>query len=188
VSAFAELDLVARTDQLERATAEIRRIGVEGDKAEAKVKKSTSGMEDGMRKLAAAAGTLAGSLAAAFSVGAYIRMADSWSDMRSQLGAAIGDMDNAGKMMQRMTQIANASYSPLDQTVQVYARNVSVLRDLGVSASGAADFTEALNHALVSPPPRENARHRCRTRYPRRWLPGSYRLTGWRLSWRTVGK
>ena len=149
MSAFAELDLVARTDQLERATAEIRRIGVEGDKAEAKVKKSTSGMEDGMRKLAAAAGTLAGSLAAAFSVGAYIRMADSWSDMRSQLGAAIGDMDNAGKMMQRMTQIANASYSPLNQTVQVYARNVSVLRDLGVSASGAADFTEALNHALV---------------------------------------
>ena len=149
MAAFAELDLVARTDQLERATAEIRRIGTEGEKTEAKVKKSTSGMEDGMKRLASVAGTLAGSLAAAFSVGAYIRLADSWSDMRSQLGAAIGDMDNAGKMMQRMTQIANASYSPLDQTVQVYARNVSVLRDLGVSASGAADFTEALNHALV---------------------------------------
>src|SRR5690606_20040376 len=28
-------------------------------------------------------------------------------------------------------------------------RNVGVLRDLGVAASGAADFTESLNHMLV---------------------------------------
>jgi len=109
--------------------------------------------EGALARLAARVGTAVGALAAmagvALSVQGYIRMADSWSDMRSQIGAATGDMENAGVMMQRMTDIANASYAPLNQTVQTYARNVSVLRDLGISASGAADFTESLNHMLV---------------------------------------
>src|SRR5690606_3572145 len=35
------------------------------------------------------------------------------------------------------------------QTVEVYSRNVAVLSDLGRSSTEAADFTEALNHALV---------------------------------------
>ena len=62
MTAFAELDLAARTDQLEKAVAEIRKIGVEGDKAGAKVEKATGGMEAGMKKLATAAGFVLGSI------------------------------------------------------------------------------------------------------------------------------
>src|SRR5690606_15969482 len=72
-----------------------------------------------------------------------------WSDMQSRVGAAIKNMEAAPAMMRRMVDLANASYSPLEQTVEVYTRNVAVLRDLGYAADGAADFTEALNHALV---------------------------------------
>lgn len=93
----------------------------------------------------AALGAIAGSLA----VASLISYADAWSDMQSRVGAAIKDMDAAPAMMQRIVDIANASYSPLEQTVEIYSRNVSVLRDLGKGATEAADFTEALNHALV---------------------------------------
>ena len=69
--------------------------------------------------------------------------------MQSRVGAAVKNMDAAPALMQRIVDIANASYSPLDQTVEVYSRNVAVLRDLGKGETEAADFTEALNHALV---------------------------------------
>lgn len=99
--------------------------------------------------LARAAAGMAVALAGAFSVRAISQYADAWSDMQSRVGAAVKDMEAAPALMQRMVDLANASYSPLEQTVEVYTRNVGVLRDLGVSAAGAADFTESLNHMLV---------------------------------------
>lgn len=96
-------------------------------------------------RLAGALGAIAGG----FSVAALMRYADAWSDMQSRVGAAIRDMEAAPALMQRIVDIANASYSPLDQTVEIYTRNVAVLRDMGRTATEAADFTEALNHALV---------------------------------------
>lgn len=139
-----------------KADAAVRREGDAARKAandNRQLSRDLTTADGSMHRLADSAGKLVGRMialaGAAVSVGAYARLADSWSDMRSQLGAAIGDMDAANDMMSRMVDIANASYAPLDQTVQVYARNISVLRDLGKSASEAADFTESLNHMLV---------------------------------------
>lgn len=167
---LAALGIEAKTDGVDKSTDQLKELTGAAGKAEAATEKLSPAAKkagadlkglgndaktaDGsLAKLAGGIGTVVGKLAAmaaaALSVGAYIKLADSWSDLRSQLGAAIGDMSKAGDMMQRMTDIANASYSPLDQTVQVYARNVGVLRDLGINASGAADFTESLNHMLV---------------------------------------
>lgn len=103
------------------------------------------GMFGAAHRLAGALGAVAGALAAS----ALTRYADAWSDMQSRVGAAIKDMEAAPALMERIVDIANASYSPLEQTVEVYSRNVAVLRDLGRGATEAADFTEALNHALV---------------------------------------
>lgn len=103
----------------------------------------------GMSSMATAASRAGGIIAAAFSVAALKNYADTWSDMQSKVGAATGDMDGAADRMQRIVDIANASYSPLAQTAEVYARNVATFRDMGRSADEAADFTEALNHALV---------------------------------------
>lgn len=108
-------------------------------------RKATSNMSS----MAAAAIKAAGVLAAAFSINAIKNYADSWSDMQSVVGAAIGDMSAAAGMMTKLVDIANASYSPLEQTVQVYASNVSALRDLGRGANDAAKYTESLNHMLV---------------------------------------
>ncbi len=102
-----------------------------------------------LNKAAIAAARAVGLIAGALATNALFTYADAWSDMQSRVGAAIKDMDAAPALMQRIVDIANASYSPLDQTVEVYSRNVAVLRDLGRGATEAADFTEALNHALV---------------------------------------
>lgn len=102
-----------------------------------------------MQRLAAVAGTMVGAFAALVMGNQLKTMADQWTDMQSRIGAATKDMEGAPKMMERMVEIAKASYSPLDQTVEVYSRNVAVLRDLGKNADQAADFTESLNHMLV---------------------------------------
>lgn len=93
---------------------------------------------------------LGAAMAGAFSVRVLGNYADAWSDMQSRVGASIKNMAAAPALMQRITDIANASYSPLEQTAEIYSRNVGVLRDLGRGATEAADFTEALNHALVT--------------------------------------
>lgn len=106
-----------------------------------------------LHRLAAVAGTIIGRFVAmagaALSVGAYIRLADVWSDMQSRVGAAIKDMSAAPALLLRLADVANASYAPLNQTVETYARNSLVLRQLGLSAQQTADFTESLNHMLV---------------------------------------
>lgn len=169
----ATLGLAVKFDQVDRASGSLDKFSGAADRAEKSAQGMGKGAETAARKAAAAndnaarsadkaasaygkwhtaalrmasvLGTIAGTLATA----AVFRYADAWSDMQSRVGAAIKDMDAAPQMMQRMVDIANASYSPLDQTVEVYSRNVAVLRDLGKGATEAADFTEALNHALV---------------------------------------
>ncbi len=127
--------------------------------ADRSVKGFTSAANDNFRRLnAQVAGvtstfrtllSVLGPLAALFSIRQLQLYADGWSDMQSRVGAAVKNMEAAPALMKRIVDIANASYSPLSQTVEVFGRNVAVLRDLGKSASQAADFTEALNHALV---------------------------------------
>lgn len=68
-----------------------------------------------------AVGLIAGSLA----TGALFTYADAWSDMQSRVGASIKNMDAAPEMMQRIVDIANASYSPLAQTVEIYGRSTA---------------------------------------------------------------
>lgn len=111
--------------------------------------KSSESTTGSLSSLGSSAVKVGGVLAAAFSVTKVIQYADAWSDMQSRIGAVTGDMDGAGASMQRILQIANASYSPLSQTAEVYSRNVATFRDLGKSAAEAADFTEAVNNALV---------------------------------------
>lgn len=137
-------------EDAERAT---EKLGKESQKAKGPIDGLGRAGESAASKMSAlsTAALKAGAfVTAALGVNALKNYADSWSDMQSQVGAATGDMANAADSMQRLTDMANASYSPLQQTVGVYARNVATFRDLGRSASEAADFTEAVNHALVT--------------------------------------
>lgn len=138
---IATLGLEIRSDGVVVASDRLKKFGQDADRAEGATKRFSATMQMAMRVAAA--------LGAALGVGALRQYADAWSDMQSRVGAAVKDMEAAPRLMQRMVQLANASYSPLEQTVEVYTRNVGVLRDLGIAADGAADFTESLNHMLV---------------------------------------
>ena len=169
----ATLGLAVKFDQIDRASGSLDKFSGAADRAEKSAQGMGKGAESAARKAAAANDNAArsadkaaaaygkwytvalrmaralGAIGGTLATAAVFRYADAWSDMQSRVGAAIKDMEAAPALMQRMVDIANASYSPLDQTVEVYSRNVAVLRDLGKGATEAADFTEALNHALV---------------------------------------
>lgn len=82
-------------------------------------------------------------------VGAIGRMADSWSDMSSRVGLAVGDMQQAPAMMREIVGVADRTYSSLSQTAEAFIANRQALRDLGYSVQDTLKFTEALNSAMV---------------------------------------
>lgn len=125
-------------DSAGNATAQVDEMG-----------KKAASTERGVSSFASAALKAGAILAAAFSVSSIASYADAWSDMQSKVGAATKDMEGAAGMMTRLVDIANASYSPLEQTVSTYSRNVTVLRELGKSSAQAADYVESLNNMLV---------------------------------------
>lgn len=156
---LAELGFVVHDDPLKRAWDWLTRLIPAANNAQKATDRfnktardsqsATARMASGMSNVMVIAARFATAVAGAFSIHALANYADAWSDMQSRVGAAIKDMEAAPVLMQRILDIANASYSPLAQTVEIYGRNVAVLRDLGKSSAEAADFTESLNHMLV---------------------------------------
>lgn len=135
--------------EAERAASSLTPSSAKSSKSLEQLGRSGSSAAGSMSSLSSVALRAGGILATAFSVSKVIQYADAWSDMQSRIGAAAGDMSGAAGSMERILQIANASYSPLSQTAEIYARNLSTLRDLGRTAAEAADFTESLNNMLV---------------------------------------
>lgn len=156
---IAEIGFKARTDELVKAKKRLEDVEPAAKKAETASEK----LERRMKRLSGESDMLGGRLGsvmnrllgfaaavgAALSIRQIAMYADAWSDMQSQIGAAIGNMDAAPAVMREMVRLANASYSPLQQTVESFARNVAVLRELGLTTQDQLDYTEALNHALV---------------------------------------
>lgn len=99
-----------------------------------------------MVRMAARLGTMLG---AALSVRGMVQAADTWSDLSARVGNAVGSMEQAPSIMQRIQQIARQSYSDLGQTAEAFISNSTALRELGYSTRQTLDYTEALNNMLV---------------------------------------
>ena len=77
------------------------------------------------------------------------RMADTWTDLSSRVGLAVGDMDKAPQVMERIYDMAQRTYSGMQNTAESFLTNATALRELGYSTNQQLDYTEALNNALV---------------------------------------
>lgn len=77
------------------------------------------------------------------------RMADEWSEISSRLTNATGSAEAGANALERLTDVARRSYSPIAQTTETFIQQSTALNALGVSTQTQLDLTEALNNALV---------------------------------------
>lgn len=133
------------------------------DKFNANVSHAQKNFQDAMTKIGDSANkaeksalrssTAISSAFAGIGLGVAIRqvqqMADAWTDFSSRVGLAIGDMELAPVVMDRIYEIAQRTYSALDLTAEAFISNSNTLTVLGKSTNEVLDYTEALNNALV---------------------------------------
>lgn len=94
-------------------------------------------------------GALIGTIAAGLSIGAYVKLADAWSDLSSLVGASVRNMELAPAIMSRLADVADRTYSSIQTTVEGFVGFNAAMRDMGFSINQTLDLTEALNNALV---------------------------------------
>ncbi len=99
--------------------------------------------------LGGAVGQLAGAFATVFSVQTFINLTTAWTDLSSRIKIATGDTKTAADTMERLTEIANRTYSSLQTTADTFASNAVVLNALGISTQKQLDLQESLNNAIV---------------------------------------
>lgn len=124
-------------------------LGLDSSKFQGGLSKSEKALAGFSGRLTKMAAGLGAGIGAALTTRALGQAADQWSDMSSMVGNAIGSMSGAADVMDRIQDIASASYSDLGQTAQAFAANSQALKDLGLSTQQQLDYTEALNNALV---------------------------------------
>lgn len=90
-----------------------------------------------------------GMLAAFVSTRQLIQLADTWTDLRSRVDLATGSQEMGAAVMERLGEMADRTYSSLQQTAEGWVQNATVLRELGMTTAQTLDFQEAMNNALV---------------------------------------
>lgn len=96
----------------------------------------------GMRAILAAALTFSGA-------GAITEVVDNFIVLQNRLRQVSDASETVGQSWSRLMQIANNSYSTIDNTVNLYFRVAQAYRSWGESASAAADFTELFQKAAI---------------------------------------
>lgn len=90
-----------------------------------------------------------GMLGVAFGTQALIGMTTAWTDLSLRVNGAAGSLDKGAAVMDRLVDVANRTYSSLEQTAEGYLQNQQALSALGYSTAQQLDLTESLNNALV---------------------------------------
>ncbi|MDO5706070.1 MAG: tape measure protein [Paracoccus sp. (in: a-proteobacteria)] len=142
---IATLGLAIRSDGVVVASDRLRGLGKSAGGAEAAIDRlfgRSNVLMAAFKRLAVAAGGV-------FAVRGLVNMADTWSDLSSRVGLAVGDMSKAQEVMGRLSEMADRSYSSLELTAESWLSNATALRELGMSTSQSLAFIEALNNALV---------------------------------------
>ncbi len=88
-------------------------------------------------------------ISAAFGTAELIRLADTWTELKSRVDLAAGSMESGEAGMMRLSEMARRTYSGLEQTAEGWLSNSTNLKEMGYSTSEQLDLVETLNNALV---------------------------------------
>ncbi len=156
---IARLGMQVDSRPVTQATADVHEFARAGKRASDEVgafgDKSKAGFQKAANEANKAGSVFSrvGAILAGIGVGVALRnigrMADTWTDLQSRVGLAVGDMDQAATVMGRLSDMARRTYSSIDLTAEGFLQNANALRDLGLSTSQALDFTESMNNAMV---------------------------------------
>lgn len=144
---------VQAVDRVKAATGQMGKAGKDaGKQAEAGFKQAEQGAVRLNDRIRAATGFVLGFAGAFASIRmgqAFIRMADTWSDLTSRVKVSIGAHEDAAAVMDRLAKVARQTYSSMEFTADSFARNAVTLKALGKTTQEQLDYTAALNNALV---------------------------------------
>lgn len=149
-TSFAELDLAARTDKLEKAVEEIRKLGDQGERTEQRVKKSTNAMAVGFGRLAGLLGGVAAGFAGLFGAATLARGAQ---DVQAITNGFLGmgqSADQAAASLARVAAIAERTRAPLTATAELYRRVSVAAGELGATSQQVGQFTQNIGMALAA--------------------------------------
>lgn len=152
---IAEIGFRAETDDLEKAKKDLEDLVPAAGKAEGAAAKVSGALDKVTGAVTPARSAIAAltlalkALGSAVAVGAYVKLADTWSDLSARVGLATGNIDNSAGAMSRLSDMARRTFSSLETTANAFTENATSLRELGYSTSQSLDYLEALNNALV---------------------------------------
>lgn len=144
----ARLVLAIDSTQVLAGERQLQRLAVQADRTET----STDSLTRATDQAAAGFGRMGaaiGSVIAALTIRQISDYADAWVDLNARVRLAVGPLDDATDVMERLDGIARRSYSSLQTTSEAYLLNSRSLRELGFSTQQSLDFTESLSLALV---------------------------------------
>ncbi|OAM77764.1 tape measure protein [Devosia elaeis] len=147
------VSLEASTTKYERALAKangetdrrVRSMQARYDGLGSRVTQVSNGMASSLGIVTRAFGLLG----VAFGTQALIGMTTAWTDLSSRVNNAAGSLEKGTAVMDRLVDVANRTYSSLEQTAEGYLQNQQALSALGYSTAEQLDLTESLNNALV---------------------------------------
>jgi tape measure domain-containing protein len=88
-------------------------------------------------------------LTASIGLREIVNISSAYTDLNSRLVNATGSQEKARQAMAAIAKTADATYSSLEQTAEVFLRNSMSLNELGYTTSEQIKVSEVLNNALA---------------------------------------
>ena len=144
VATMGEMDegLGKTTDITEQCAEGMEKLGEESKKAGEEIVSMGEETMSVLERVAIAMGLGLG-------VKEITSMVSSMTDLESRARLAAKGTMEVSAVMERLRQIADRAYSPLEATATAFMNNATALNDIGVSIKDQLDLTEALTNALI---------------------------------------
>lgn len=97
----------------------------------------------------AVAAGMTGAVAGAFAVGSLITTADNWGQLSSRIKMATGSAEEYNHVQQRLMEISDRTYKPIEEQSELFIRSASAMKELGYNTESTINFIDSVSSALT---------------------------------------